>query len=178
VSGSFESAVVAAVHLPDGGEVVIWNGDGYELHGKQFEKTFSMEAKRPERQWTCAASGADGFFYLSSRQLFEVHRRSKTKAHVDGWQNIMYVRPGPAGGLLLKEGDNKDGDIGKLYFPTDGTFIHIEPRLFDDKNYAFMFWSEKADRIIVACNKFLAVRTAVVLSLPRYHVSTGKKVKS
>ncbi len=89
----------------------------------------------------------------------------------------MYVRPGPAGGILLHEGGSKDGDVAKLYFPADGTFIHIEPELFDDKDYPFITWSAPADRFIVLAGKFLAVPTAAVLSLPRYRASTGRRVK-
>jgi len=171
-------AVKGIVDLNDGSDVVIWDGDGYELRGKRFVKTFSMAATGLRRHWTYAPAGADGFFYLSNRLLFEVHRGNQPTPHATRWTNIMYIRPGPAGSILLQEGDNKDGDVAKLYFPGDDTFIHIEPELFDDKEYAFIAWSEKADRFVVAAEKFLAVRTATVLALPRYRVSTGKKVKS
>jgi len=177
LEGFIDKPVAAIVRLADGTELLIWDGDGYELNGSHFEKTFAMRAKKPERTWTHVVSGTDGFFYLSNRLLFEVHRGNEPTPHASRWKNIMYVRPGPGGGILLQEGTNKDGDIAKLYFPATDTFIHIEPELFDDKDYAFIHWSEKADRFVVACDRFLAVRTATVLSLPRYRASTGRKVK-
>jgi hypothetical protein len=67
--------------------------------------------------------------------------------------------------------------VAKLYFPADGTFIHLEPELFDDKDYSFVWWSEASDRLVVRAGKFLAVRTATVLALPRYRASTGRQVK-
>jgi hypothetical protein len=174
---SVEDPVVGVVLLAGGGDVVVWDGDGYELRGKRFEKTFSMEARSSAIDWTYAPAGPDGFFYLSDRRLFEVHRHGQGMAHARRWTNIMSVLPGPAGGILLKEGENKDGDVAKLYFPADGTFIHIEPELFDDKDYPFIYWSPTADCFTVLAGQFLAIPTAAVLSLPRYRVSTGRLVK-
>jgi hypothetical protein len=174
---SVEKPVVGIAQLADGGDVVVWDGDGYELRGKRFEKTFSLEAKLSYVDWTSAPAGTHGFFYLSDRRLFEIHRHGKRTAHARKWTNIMSVGSGPAGGILLKEGGNKDGDVAKLYFPADGTFIHIEPELFDDKDYPFIYWSPSADRFIVVAGTFLAVPTAAVLSLPRYRASTGRLVK-
>ncbi len=172
-----QNPVVGLARLADGGDVVVWDGDGYELRGKRFQKTFSLGAKTSYRDWTSAPAGTDGFFYLSANRLFEIHRHGAATAHVRRWKYIMYVRPGPAGGILLHEGGSKDGDVAKLYFPADGTFIHIEPELFDDKDYPFITWSAPADRFIVLAGKFLAVPTAAVLSLPRYRASTGRRVK-
>ena len=63
----------------------------------------------------------------------------------------MAALPGPAGGLLLREGGNPDGDIGKLYFPAEKTFIHIEPELLGDQDlYDFLCWSQGANRIIAS----------------------------
>lgn len=89
----------------------------------------------------------------------------------------MSIGTGPDGSLLLKEGNNDDGDVAKLYFPMDGTYIHIEPELFDDKDYPCIYWSAESDRFLVLAGNFLSVRTSMVLSLPRYHAETGKPVK-
>ena len=172
-----EAPVVGIVQLADGGDVVIWDGDGYEWVGEYFEKRFSMAAKTSNGDWTDAPAGSDGFFFLSNRQLFEVHRHGAAKAHAKRLSNIMSIGRGPAGSLLLKEGDNKDGDVAKLYFPGDGTFIHIEPELFDDEEYPFIYWSEKSDRFVVMAGKFLALRTSKVLGLPRYKATTGKRIE-
>jgi hypothetical protein len=169
---------IGVLQLADGSEVVIWDGKGYELRGDRFEKTFPMQATGHEEYWTSVPSGGDGFFYLSERCLFEIHRNGEPKRHAEKWKNIMFVRPGPAGSILIQEGDNKDGDEGKLYFPTDGTFVHIEPELFDDHEYRFIYWSEPTDRFIVLGTKWLAVSTNTVLSLPRYRASTGRRLKN
>src|SRR5207248_1737800 len=113
----------------------------------------------------------------SDRCLFEIHRGGQTKPHAEKWKNVMFVRDGPEGGLLIQEGENKDGDVGKLYFPADGTAVHIGPELFDDEEYRFICWSEATDRFITLRGKWLAVPTATVLALPRYRASTGRRLK-
>jgi hypothetical protein len=172
-----EDPVVGLVPLGNGGDVVVWDGDGYELRGERFEKTFATAAEPCHGDWSSVPAGADGFFYLSARRLFEVHRGGVPTAHAPKWTNLTHVGQGPGGGLVLKEGDNKDGDVGKLYFPADGTFIHIEPELFDDKDYSFIYWSPATDRLIVLSDRFLAIPTSAVLSLPRYRATTGRRVK-
>jgi hypothetical protein len=169
--------VSGIVPLNSDNDVLLWNGDGYELQGDVFEKTFALELKNALGDWTSVPAGTDGFFYLSRGNLFEIHRGSEKIAHAEKWTNIRYVRPGPAGSLLLQEGDNRHGDVGKLYFPDDGTFIHIKPELFDDKDYPFLTWSASTDRFVVVSDRFLSIPTSVVLSLPRFHAHTGKQVK-
>jgi hypothetical protein len=70
------------------------------------------------------------------------------------------------------EGDNADGDIGKLYFPADQTFAHIEPELLGDQDlYDFLSWSRASRRIIASDSHSLyAVPVETVLSLARYPV--------
>ncbi len=174
---SIEKPLIGLVRLANGSDVIVWNGDGYEQRKTRFEKTFSMQARTSHVDWTYTPSGADGFYYLSDRQLFEVHRNGEPTADAPQWTNIMSLGAGPAGGILLKEGNNQVGDVAKLYFPADRTFAHIQPELFDDKDYPFVYWSKAADRFIVLAGKFLAVSTAAVLSLPRYRVSDGLQVE-
>jgi hypothetical protein len=160
--------------LADGSEVLIWDGNGYELRDGTFVRTFDMKSHNAEVQWTSVPWRDDGFFYLSNRCLFEVRRGGQPIRHLPDCSNIMFVRPGPEGGILLREGDNPDGDTAKLYFPDAGNYIHIEPELFDDNDYALVYWNAHIDRFVVSYgDKFLAIPTSKVLSLPREHVKTN-----
>ena len=47
--------------------------------------------------------------------------------HLERVPNIMHVVPGPQGALLLKQGDNRKGDLGVMYFPQEDSFIRLEP---------------------------------------------------
>jgi hypothetical protein len=176
---SLDKPVVGVARLADGAAVVVWDGDGYEPAGGGFRKTFRLGIDEGESLWTSAPAGGDGLFYLSNRRLFEARRGGEPVRHVRSLSNIMAIGPGPGGGLLLGEGDNKDGDTAKLYFPEDGTFAHLPPELFDDQDrYDFVAWSPGAGRVVASDgHKLIAVREEVVLRLPRYRVSTGDRVK-
>ena len=151
------------VQLPEG-TVVIWQGDGYELNDRGFELSFALGALTSHVEWTSVAKGSDRFFYLSNRRLFEARRGQKPERHLPELSNIMYVRPGPRGSLLLIEGDNDEGDTAKLYFPDEARLLSVAPEVFDDREYPFIYWSEEADRFIVSYGaEFLALSTDAAL---------------
>jgi len=177
LEGSIDRPVCATVSLADGSDVLLWDGDGYEDRHGRFECTFPLAARRGESSFTSVLAGQDGFFYLADRRLYEAHRGQPPLAHVPAWTNIMYLFPGPKGSIIVREGNNPDGDAAKLYFPHDGTFIHIEPELFDDHEYSFVYWSQASDRFLVQYGgEWLALRTAVVLSQPRFRAVVGNAI--
>lgn len=166
--------------LADGSEVLVWDGEGYEWDGSRFQQTFQLGLTDPYNALSAIPSGDDGFFFITQRKLFEVHRGGKAVRHAPLWENVMAALPGPADGLLLKEGNNPDDDIGKLYFPADGTFIRIEPESLGDQDlYDFLCWSQGANRIIASDGANLyAVPVETILALPRYDARTGKEVRA
>jgi hypothetical protein len=159
--------VSGIARLPGGSEILVWDGEGYEWDGRRFRKTFALEINDfyPE----LVPAGNDGFYYINRRKLFEIHPGRKPVEHAPKWNNIMGAMPGPSGGILLLEGGNPDGDIGKLYFPVDKTFIHIGPELLGNEElYDFLCWSRGANRIIAGTHDSVyAVPVETVLSLPR-----------
>jgi hypothetical protein len=44
----------------------------------------------------------------------------------------MGIGPGPDGSLLLREGTNKSGDWGKLYWPQANQIVSLKPDLLPD----------------------------------------------
>jgi hypothetical protein len=164
--------------LADGTEVLLWDGDGYEWDGKTFRLTFPMGLTDPHDPLSSIPVDDEGFYFISGRKLLEVHRGRPPLHHAPEWKNVLRILPGPQNGLLLKEGDNPDGDLGKLYFPADGSFIHIEPDLLGNQElYDFLCWSDSAQRIIASDHYHLyAVAVDEVLELPRHGVkaSTAK----
>ena len=175
-----EWLVRGVARLAGGTEVLVWQGEGYEWKGKRFQQTFPLGLTDPYDKLSPVPVGTDGFFFVSARKLFEVHRGQKPVRHGPKWKNVMAALPGPDDSLLLKEGGNPDGDIGKLYFPGDKTFIHIEPELLGDQDlYNFLCWSEGANRIVASDGYNLyAVPVETILALPRYNARTGKEVKT
>ncbi|WP_107657231.1 hypothetical protein [Nocardia suismassiliense] len=170
VLGDAALPMTGGARLADGSTVLIWDGNGYELDatGTGCVRSFEMGAERSHVAFTSVPAGDDGFFYLSNRDLYEIHRGGTPIRHVEAWTNVMAVRPGPDGGLLLKFGENDEGDVGVLYFPEDGTYISLPPEMFDDRSsYSALYWSEAADRIVVVRGGFVAVAVESVLAQPR-----------
>ncbi len=167
--------------LGDGTGIFFWNGDGYELRGDTFERTFPIEANTFASEFLTIPLESDGFFYTSSRGLYSVFRGLERARHLKHLDNIMYISPGPEGSILLKEGDNKRGDLGKLYFPEENTYICITPELFEDEdpdNIRTLHWIESCGRLVAATTaRFWAVPIESVLSLPRHDARTGKKLR-
>lgn len=178
--GGNEWIVRGVAHLADGSDVLVWDGEGYEWDGQRFQHTFPLGLTNPYDKLSAVPAGEDGFFFISARKLYEVHRSDKPVRHGPMWENVMAALPGPGGGLLIKEGANPDDDVGKLYFPADKTFIHIEAELLGDQEiYDFLCWSQGANRIIASDGASLyAVPVETILALPRYHANTGEEVKA
>lgn len=170
-----EWIVKGVARLAGGSEVLVWDGDGYEWDGGRFRRTFPLGLTNGYQNLSAVPAGDDGFYFLAEAGLFEVRRGREPVRHAPRWTNVMALMPGPGGGLLVKEGDNPDGDIGKLYFPADRTFIHVEPELLGDQDlYDFLCWSRAADRIVASDSHALyAVRTKAVLARPRHDVRAG-----
>ncbi|MBI5095415.1 MAG: hypothetical protein HZB26_23655 [Candidatus Hydrogenedentes bacterium] len=164
--------------LSDGSDIFLWSGDGYELRGNAFELTFPIQAHTYTSEFTTIPLEPDGFFYTSNRGLYSVFRGQEPVRHVKRLDNIMYISPGPKGAILLTEGRNKRGDLGKLYFPEENTIIYITPDLFEDEDpeaIRTLHWVESCGRLIAAtAHRFWAVPFESVLSLPRHNALTGK----
>jgi hypothetical protein len=138
-----------SVALGDGTNVFIWQNMGYELERDRFVCTFPLGYKTSYEDWSAVAIGADGFFYLSDRMLFETHRGKDPVPHLPKVMNIMGVAPGPDGWLLLRMGDNKRKDPGLLYNPADGKVVRIDKTVFDRKTVELLHYVP-ATRTLVA----------------------------
>lgn len=129
--GGAPGFVHGSVQLGDGEDVLIWDGQGYERRGSGWERTFATDLRAASGlSWTSAPAGDDGFYYLSDRQLYEVHRGSPPVRVLPTVDNIMDVRPGPGASLILRQGQNKQGHLGRLYFPGEHRHATIAPKDF------------------------------------------------
>lgn len=154
-----ESLVIRVVRTGDGSEVLIWGEHGFELSGdtagasssNRFRKTFTLAGAADDSDWTSVSAGPDGFFYIGERLLYEIHRGASSILHLPKITNIMEVRPGPDSSLLLKEGDNKPGDWGKIYWPEARQIIRLKPDLIpemDPDDLRHMFWLEDKRQLL------------------------------
>ena len=162
-----------SVQLGDGGDVLIWDGDGYERRGEGWEKTFAIAAQPSHMRWSSIPAGSDGFYYLSNRELFEVHRGDAPVRHLRTIDNIMGIAQGPGGSLILKQGQNKQGDVAKVYFPEEGRYTGLDREDFgasESNGFGAVVWS-RAARLVIGLNY------DTLRALPEAEVLAKKRTK-
>src|SRR5262249_46238147 len=79
--GFLKQKARGTVHLPGGGDVVIWDGNGYEFDGSRFRQTFLLNAEGQVDELSPVTTDDDSFYYLSHRHLFHVKRESTPLPH-------------------------------------------------------------------------------------------------
>lgn len=170
------------VRLNDGSDLFIWNGDAYEVHDGRFQLSIPLSAKGFDDSLPYTAYDTDTFFYLSEARLFSVRRGESPCPHLPTVENIISVSAGPMGSLLLRQGTNKHGDLGKLYFPEAGAFLRVGPEWFPDEDpddINSLHWISDCDRLVASTGeRFWAVMGATALAHQRYQASNGRKLKN
>jgi len=153
----YEMLVVRVARTADDSEVLIWGEHGFERLGSgSFRKSFTLMGAANDSDWTSVPAGPDGFFYIDERILYEIHRGAASVLHLPKLTNVMEVRPGPDGSLLLKEGDNKPGDWGKVYWPNAKEMIRLKPGLLPDvdpNDLRHLFWLEDRQQLLLFLDK-------------------------
>lgn len=172
------------IRLPDGSDVFCWKGNGYEPRAGRFDQTFTMEgAYLGHGEHQSVPFGPDGFFFIKEVELFSVQRGQQPVPHLRKLKtNLQGISAGPDGAVLLKEGPNRFGDLGELYFPGEDAYIRLLPELYEDEDPGEVLalqWVPECGRLVAVTSKRLwAVPISSVLSLPRYRASTGRKIRS
>jgi hypothetical protein len=151
--------LVRVARTGDGSEVLIWGGYGYELSDEsnsakpdrnRFRETFSLMSPVTNIDWTSVPAGPDSFYYIDSGTLYEIRRGSTSVPHLPN-KNIMHVRPGPNGALLLKVCYKKGADLAKLYWPVSKQIARIKPDLLpevDPEELNSLFWLEDKRQLL------------------------------
>lgn len=136
----------------DGSEVLIWRDKGYELTEGTWRATFAVGGPSDADDWSSLPAGPDGFYYLDQRELYHLRRGGERERHLPSLGNIRHLRPGPAGSLLLPEGDSPLGDWGKLYFPASREWVRLRPALVPEVAPAELVdlaWVEAPRRLLI-----------------------------
>jgi hypothetical protein len=63
----------------------------------------------------------------------------------------MGLTPGPGGSLILKQGQNKQGDVAKVYFPSEGRYAGLDREDFgasESKGFEAVVWSRAAGLVL------------------------------
>ena len=175
---------MGVVTLRDGTSVFLWDTAGYEFLNGRFVKTFDVPGRWSSHDHCPLVEyESDGFFCFNVYEehqgaLYSVRRGEPAVLHLPKVTRIRGISKGPGGSILVHELGER-GDLGKLYFPGDGTYIRIEPGLFADEDPSdirSLHYVVECERLIAATPARLwAVPIGKVLSLARYNATTGRK---
>lgn len=165
------------VQRADGVVVTVWV-DGYVEQNGRFDKVYVMNQRGSINDIAVGdvvPYGSDGLMYLSDRHLFSIRTGENPVAHCPRFTNIMELIPGPDGAVVLKEGDNDRGDVGKIYFPETREMICLEPEGVGaemDDVYA-LHWTANGLNLFKK-KEILHIPAETVLSWPRRNADTGR----
>jgi hypothetical protein len=160
------------VTLAGGAEVLVWDGDGYELKRGRFERTWGLAAKTSLGlgRWTDAPWGGDGFFYLSDRRVKYARRGARPVSVLPDAENVMYLAPGPERSVLVSQGRNRKSLAARVWFPEDGSYIPltrkdfgIPPRFSPDE----LYWSAATRHVYTKFGSLLTFPNSDLLALKR-----------
>jgi hypothetical protein len=127
----FESRLDLQMHengkttLADGTQLLIWDGNGYELTRSSFKRTWDLEVKRTSLDWTFVPWETDGFFYLSNSRVMFARSGARPKAMLPDADNVMFLSPGPEESVIVNHGKNAKGLAAQVWFPKEGSYIPI-----------------------------------------------------
>lgn len=112
------------ITLGDGRSLLLWDGDAYELSAGQLTKSWSTKIDE-SHDFATVPWGPDGLYYLRDREVFRVKPGTTAEPCMTGVENVMGLRPGPAGSILFNLGDNDAGFVAGIWFPDDDRYVPV-----------------------------------------------------
>ena len=123
----------AQLTLGSGQQVLLWDGDGYELVDGRLQKTLPLDVRDSYFEFVTIPADGEACYYLENSRLCEARRGEKPQQVMKAFDNIMSVQTGPDGTVLFSLGQNDAGYIGGIWFPKDDSYIPILPAEIDPK---------------------------------------------
>jgi hypothetical protein len=160
------------VSLADGAEVLVWDGNGYELKRGRLERTWELAAKTSMGlgRWSAAPWGEDGFFYLSDRRVMYAPRGAGPVSVLPDAENVMYLAPGPERSVMTSQGRNRKSLAARVWFPADGSYIPvtrkdlgIAPHFSPDE----LYWSAATRHVYTKFGSLLTFPDSDLLAMKR-----------
>jgi hypothetical protein len=167
------------VTLADGTEVLIWDGDGYELQRNRFVRTWELAAKDNFIDWTAVAWG-EGFFYLSGRKVMYARRGNEPVPVMSDAENVMFLSPGPEDSVIASHGKNRKALGARVWFPSDGSYIPVTRKdlgIAPHFNPDELYWSAATNHLYSKYGGLLTFPDSDLLALNRVRPrSSGYKL--
>jgi hypothetical protein len=145
-----DKPVVGFARTSAGDEILVWDGDGWELAQGRLKRTFRLGIRPSYWEWSYAPAGPSSFFYLSARQIFRAERGKKPKRVASKLTNVLCVSPGPAGALLFCCGEGRRAWVVGAVRP-NGTIAGLTQKQIggSEDDVVGVEWSEAAGALYV-----------------------------
>lgn len=115
------------VTLGDGTDVFIWDGDGYEWTGAQFEKRWELGAGSANLEGLITLPwGTESFFYLSSGKVMFARRGRKPVRVLPDVDSAHFLSRGPNESVFVCINRDPKSHVVRQWFPEDGTYVPLK----------------------------------------------------
>jgi hypothetical protein len=115
------------VTLGDGTDVFVWDGDGYEWTGTQFEKRWELAAGSANLDGLVTLPwGAESFFYSSSGKVMFARRGEKPVRVLPDVNYAHFLSHGPNDSVFVCMHGDPKSHIVRQWFPADGTYVPLK----------------------------------------------------
>lgn len=169
------------LQLRNGIELLIWNGMAFVWRDDRFEPYCKAPIMENFEDFSYALWGEDGFYFLSKRCVYRVRPGQDPEACLPKIDNAMALGNGPNDGVLIREGNNKDGDVLKWWLPDEDKIYSLGKKFFDipGGSYAeFFLWQAEANRIgIMSDDVWYNASVTAARAQPCRKVSSWRKIK-
>ncbi len=157
------------IHLAGGRKRLLWDGDGYEWTDGQLKRVWRLGINEPY-EFCSLPWGQEGFYFLEDRKVFRIKPKEKREPVMTAVENVMGIRPGPAGTILYHLGDNDDGVVVGLWNPGQDSYIRLKPEQLsgeaDSHDFGSLHWSDETKH-------FYVVGRSGIFTVPRERILNG-----
>lgn len=114
------------VTLGDGTDVLIWDGDGYEWTGKEFEKRWELSAGDANLEGLVTLPwGTQSFFYLSNGKVMFARRGKKPVRLLPDVEFAGHLSRGPNDSVFVSIYGDPKRTVVRQWFPEAGNYVPL-----------------------------------------------------
>jgi hypothetical protein len=158
-----------AVPFGDGSMFVRWDGEPYRVHGDAVTPLGGgdLEATPNDPQSLVTVSD-DAIVGLFGRTPIRISRDGARETILP-LTNAMSIVRGPDDALILREGDNVEGDALKIWWPRTREVTQVQPDVFADEEAPnFVLYASGPGLLVGLCGRdWRALPWDVIAALPR-----------
>jgi hypothetical protein len=134
----------------DGSVLVVWDGVPYRWDGVAPPVSLGGRLEPSDDPGAAVALSDGSIVGGFGRKLVRIDRDGQRTA-VLPLDNVVALARGPGDALIIREGDNPEGDVLKLWWPATREVTHVPPKLLElDDRPMFVYFDAAAQLVVAA----------------------------